>query len=198
MILDNADALDGRRLCENRGRAARGEGRRELAERGRGRQDRVGEPDPHRHHDRRPVPAAGGRPPELLGRACAAELPPARLQQRRGPRRACVRGANGLDGRRADHATDLDERALASAVAGVDDAESVAFGVSQDHGVSIVRSTPRARELHQAPQACRPRTTARKGCRPRDRDGPAAAPGPEWWTDAQRSAFRRGRAEPGS
>ena len=38
-------------------------------------------------HDHRAVPAAGGRPRELLGPAGDAQLPAARLQRRRGPRR---------------------------------------------------------------------------------------------------------------
>ena len=60
---------------------------RELAEPRRGRPDGVGRADPHRDDDLRPLPAAGGRPRELLGPAGDAQLPAARLQRRRRPRR---------------------------------------------------------------------------------------------------------------
>ena len=70
----------------DRGRPARGGRRRELAEPGRGRPHRVGRADPHHEHDHRPVPAAGGRPRELLGPEGDAQLPAARLQRRRRPR----------------------------------------------------------------------------------------------------------------
>ena len=63
----------------------------------RGRQDRVGQPDPHGHDDLRPVPAPGGRAPELLGPARAAQLPAPGLQRRRrraaGPARSAAPGS---------------------------------------------------------------------------------------------------------
>ena len=49
-VLDAVGALYGRRLCENTVGAARGEGHLHLAVAGRGGQDRVGAPDPHRQH----------------------------------------------------------------------------------------------------------------------------------------------------
>jgi hypothetical protein len=97
VVLDAVAALDGRRLCEA-GRAARGEGCLDLAERRRRRQDRVGEPDPHRGHRLRPLPAAGGHPPdywgELASRSCL------RLAYNGGDVRGgrCVRQVNGLAG----------------------------------------------------------------------------------------------------
>ena len=64
-------------------RPARGARRRQLADRGRRRQDRVGQPDPHGHGDLPAVPDPGGRPPELLGPARAAQLPAPGVQRRR-------------------------------------------------------------------------------------------------------------------
>ena len=96
---------EGRRHDERAGRSAavreqrrpaRGARRRQLADRGGRRQDRVGQPDPHRHRDLPPVPDPGGRPSELLGPAGAAQLPAAGVQRRR--RRAAGRARSAGSG----------------------------------------------------------------------------------------------------
>ena len=92
VVLDLQNALDGRRLCETGVGVLEEVGDRELDERRRGRPDGVGLADPHRHDDLRPVPAPGGQPRQLLGPAGDAQLPAARLQRRRRPRRALRAG----------------------------------------------------------------------------------------------------------
>ena len=67
------------------GRPARGARDRHVAVAGRRGPDRVGQPDPHRDDDHRALPAPGGRAPELLGPAGAAQLlPPGLHEGRRG------------------------------------------------------------------------------------------------------------------
>ena len=68
-------------------RPARGEGRRLVDERRRGRQDRVGRAGPHGHRDLPAVPDPGGRARELLGPEGDAQLPAPGLQRRRRARR---------------------------------------------------------------------------------------------------------------
>ena len=50
-VVDMTNALAGRRLCENSVGLLEEQRRRQLADRGRRRQDRVGQPDPHGHDD---------------------------------------------------------------------------------------------------------------------------------------------------
>ena len=84
-VLDAETAFNGPAAVREHRRAARGARRGELDVTGRRRRHRVGQPDPHRDDDLRPVPASGGRAPELLGPACAAQLPAPGLQRRRSP-----------------------------------------------------------------------------------------------------------------
>ena len=85
-ILDMTNALVGRRLCENTVGLLEEKGVASWTVRRRGRQDRVGQPDPDRDGDLPPVPDPGGRPPELLGPARAAQLPAAGVLRRAGRR----------------------------------------------------------------------------------------------------------------
>ena len=89
---ERAGAGDGERAqrpqaLREHGRTARGEGRVHVAERRRGGQDRVGAPDPHADDGLPALPAAGGRAPELLGPARAAQLLPPGVRRRRRARR---------------------------------------------------------------------------------------------------------------
>ena len=94
-VLDMVGALYGRRLCENTVGLLEEKGVSTWQSAGRRRQDRVGAPDPHAHHDLPAVPAAGGRAPELLGPARAAQLLPPGVQRRRRRAAAPARAAPG-------------------------------------------------------------------------------------------------------
>jgi hypothetical protein len=72
VILDNANLLAGRRLCENTVGLARRAWRRQLAVARCGRQQRVGQSGAHGHHHLRPVSVARGSASELLGADGAA------------------------------------------------------------------------------------------------------------------------------
>ena len=98
-VLDMVNALNGRKLCENTVGLLEEKGVANWTSAGRGRQERVGAPDPHADHALPALPAAGGRAPELLGPARAAQLLPPGLQRRRLARRVVRRarppGSNG-------------------------------------------------------------------------------------------------------
>ena len=81
------NALVGHRLCENTVGLLEEKGLANWHSAGAADKTRVGQPDPHDEHAVRPVPAAGGRAPELLGSARAAQLPAPGVQRRRSPGR---------------------------------------------------------------------------------------------------------------
>ena len=98
----------GRRLCENTVGLLEERGIASLDLAGRGRPDRVGEPDPHGHGDLPAVPDPGRRPPELLGPARAAQLPAAGVQRRRAARRVVHDRRHRAGRRRAEYAVRVD------------------------------------------------------------------------------------------
>ena len=86
--LDISSAFNGRRLCENTVGLLEEKGLSSWTQPGRRGQDRVGQPDPHGHHDRQqPVLHPGVAAPELLGPARPAQLRAPGVQQRRGAQR---------------------------------------------------------------------------------------------------------------
>ena len=108
-LLDDQNALVGRRLCENTVGLLEEKGVTSWTQPAARRQDRVGQPGPHDVDAVRSVPAAGGRAPELLGSARAAQLPAPGVQRRRAARRVVRSGCGRRQGRsgRAEHQPEL-------------------------------------------------------------------------------------------
>ena len=103
-IFDAAERVQRPPAVREHGRAARGEGPDVVDAGRRGRQDRVGQPDPHGLDGLRPVPAAGGAAPQLLGSAGAAQLRAPGLQRRRAARgHLHAHGERAQRQRRAQH-----------------------------------------------------------------------------------------------
>ena len=101
--LDLASAFNGRRLCENTVGLYEEKRHRQLDQAGRGRPDRVDQPDPHRVDLllRQPVLHPGVAAPELLGPAGHPLLRAAGLERRHHPRGALPIAGTGLVERRA-------------------------------------------------------------------------------------------------